>query len=586
MKKNLLIIKQSLKYLYKHNKLCLLCYFLRVILCSIEPLIYVLFSKYIIDSLFPKLLLKKAIILVIIMVSLQFLFSFLGRIISMKIENDAEKILYYQKMEFINHQKNIFYQQTENTSFYDDYYNANEYINRGSNIHIMNQLQIIFSSLLTIVGLIYLLKEVSIIALGLSLIIYFIKIKNKKIYEFEIKNTNSRRKENFYVWGFTNSKYIKENRLFETFPYISKEIDRASIELTKKCVQQFNLSSKYSIIPIILDGILIFIIYFSMVLSFKFRSLTVGDYSMILAAFISFSSTINAIIKASSAINNENFYFDKYNEILKSYELENNKEKIKINKVNSIEFKNVSFQYPNTEVYALKNINLKITGEDFKKISIVGKNGSGKSTFIKLLMKLYSPLEGDIYINDINIKDIPNEDYYSLFSPVFQDYKIYLTSIKNNISFDEDEIIDDELKQMDLYDKILELKYKEKTNISKEFDQEGIDFSGGERQKIAIARALHKKSCITILDEPTASLSSNSENQLYKMVLNCKDNIIFFISHRLSSCRFTDKIIVFDSGMIKEIGSHDELMNLNGIYTQLFLAQAELYRLGGEENEE
>jgi len=117
-------------------------------------------------------------------------------------------------------------------------------------------------------------------------------------------------------------------------------------------------------------------------------------------------------------------------------------------------------------------------------------------------MKLYSPLEGDIYINDINIKDIPNEDYYSLFSPVFQDYKIYLTSIKNNISFDEDEIIDDELKQMDLYDKILELKYKEKTNISKEFDQEGIDFSGGERQKIAIARALHKKSCITILDEP------------------------------------------------------------------------------------
>ena len=201
-------------------------------------------------------------------------------------------------------------------------------------------------------------------------------------------------------------------------------------------------------------------------------------------------------------------------------------------------------------------------------------------------MKLYSPLEGDIYINDINIKDIPNEDYYSLFSPVFQDYKIYLTSIKNNISFDEDEIIDDELKQMDLYDKILELKYKEKTNISKEFDQEGIDFSGGERQKIAIARALHKKSCITILDEPTASLSSNSENQLYKMVLNCKDNIIFFISHRLSSCRFTDKIIVFDSGMIKEIGSHDELMNLNGIYTQLFLAQAELYRLGGEENEE
>jgi len=137
----------------------------------------------------------------------------------------------------------------------------------------------------------------------------------------------------------------------------------------------------------------------------------------------------------------------------------------------------------------------------------------------------------------------------------------------------------------DIQDLKIEIK-KEKTNISKEFDQEGIDFSGGERQKIAIARALHKKSCITILDEPTASLSSNSENQLYKMVLNCKDNIIFFISHRLSSCRFTDKIIVFDSGMIKEIGSHDELMNLNGIYTQLFLAQAELYRLGGEENEE
>ena len=590
MKKNLKIIGQSIKYVFKYSKICLFCYFLSFIFEAIEPLIYVIFSKYIINNLYPELLFDKAFMFVLIMVSLQFFCSFLNGLFLKKIEEEAEKILYIQKKKMIKNQEKIFYEKTENSIFFDDYYHADEYVNRGSNIHILNQIKTILSSIATIIGLIYLLKEVSIIAIAICIIIYFIKlkfinIKNKKVYDYSLKATNQMRKDNFFIWGFTNLKYAKENRLFNTFPYISKRLDEADKSSTKLWYKQLKIDLKYSIVPAIIDGLLIFIIYFSMVLSFKFKGLTIGDYSMLLAAFISFSQTINAIIDAYSAISKENFYFDKYNEVIKLYENTNKANKYIIDKIETIEFKNVSYKYLNSEKYALNNINLKISANDFKKISIVGKNGSGKSTFIKLLMKLYEPTAGDIYLNDINIKDIDNDTYYKLFSPVFQDYKIYNTTIKNNITFSLNESANDDLKKMELLDKVNSLSLKENTNISKEFDQEGIDFSLGERQKIAIARALHKDSLIMILDEPTASLSASSENKLYKMVANLNNKMVFFISHRLSSCRFTDKIIVFDNGNIKEIGSHDELINKNGIYSELFLAQAELYKKGGEEYE-
>lgn len=590
MKTNFKIVKQTINYFIKKDKTCLFIYFIKLILSSLEPLIYVYFSKHIVDNLYPELDIYKAILTVFFMVCLQFICSFILHFISIIIEKKAEKILFEQKKDLIKYQKKILYENTENSKFYDDYYHANEYINRGSNIHILNQLQIIISSIITICGLIYLIKEVSIIALLLSTIIYFIKLKfvnlrNKKIYEFRFNNSHKTRKENFYVWGFTNSCYVKENKLFDTFPYISKEIDRASNNLCKMGVNELNLNTKSSIIPNILDGIMIFIIYFAMAISYKYNNLSIGDYSMILAAFISFSTTINSIINSFSNINNESFYFDKYNEIVNIYNSETKNNINSILKIDTIEFKNVSYKYANSDSYALHNVNLKINSNEFKKISIVGENGSGKTTFIKLLMKLYKPTNGNILINGIDINDIDNEAYFELFSPVFQDFNIYNTSIRNNISFDEQICVNKETKQMDLFDTINKLQLKDMTNVSKYFDQNGIDFSGGEKQKIAICRALHKNSKIIILDEPTAALSANSENSLYKMVLDDKEKIIFFISHRLSSCRFTDRIIVFDNGNILEIGTHNELINNKKIYYKLFNSQAELYRNEGVTNE-
>ena len=244
-------------------------------------------------------------------------------------------------------------------------------------------------------------------------------------------------------------------------------------------------------------------------------------------------------------------------------------------------FENVSFKYPGHDNYVLKNVNLTI--KNGAKLAVVGVNGAGKTTFIKLMMKLYEPSEGRILLNDVDIKEYNREEYFKLFSPVFQNVECFAMPIYQNISFAEEDKTDmnkinEVLEQSGLSEKINSYEKGIHTNLLKIFDKEGIDLSGGEKQRLAMASALYKDGKVVILDEPTAALDALAEDRMYREF----ENMIYgktavFISHRLGSTRFCDKIAMFEDGTIVEEGTHEELMAKNGKYAYMFGIQSQYY---------
>ncbi|MBP3352223.1 MAG: ABC transporter ATP-binding protein [Lachnospiraceae bacterium] len=245
-----------------------------------------------------------------------------------------------------------------------------------------------------------------------------------------------------------------------------------------------------------------------------------------------------------------------------------------------VEFKNVSFQYPGSEQYALKNISLNLNvGE---RLAVVGMNGSGKTTFIKLLCRLYDPTEGEITMNDFNIRKYDYRQYLDIYSVVFQDYHLLAMPLGNNVasaaSWDTEKV-ERLLEEVGFGERYGEMPKKLETPLYKNFDEDGVNISGGEAQKIALARALYKDAPFIILDEPTAALDPIAEAEIYARFDEIVgDKTAIYISHRLSSCRFCDKIAVFHEGEIVQVGTHEELLrDESGKYYELWNAQAQYY---------
>ena len=245
-----------------------------------------------------------------------------------------------------------------------------------------------------------------------------------------------------------------------------------------------------------------------------------------------------------------------------------------------IEFCNVSFKYPTVDTYALKNVSLKIKmGE---RLAIVGENGSGKTTFIKLLCRLYDPTDGEILLNGIDIRKYDYHEYMHIFSVVFQDFKLLAFGLGQNVAagvnYDAATVCDC-LERAGFGARLATLEAGLETGLYKDFDDQGIDVSGGEAQKIALARALYKEAAFIILDEPTAALDPIAEHEVYhRMNEITQGKTAIFISHRLSSCRFCQDIVVFNEGKMIQQGSHDVLVeDVNGKYHELWHAQAQYY---------
>ncbi len=245
-----------------------------------------------------------------------------------------------------------------------------------------------------------------------------------------------------------------------------------------------------------------------------------------------------------------------------------------------VEFRNVSFCYPNTDDFALKNISLKFkVGE---RLAIVGQNGSGKTTFIKLLCRLYEPTEGQILLNGIEISKYDYQEYMHIFSVVFQDFHLLAFPVGQNIAaggvYDRDKV-QSCCRKAGVWERVASMAEGMDTVLYKDLSDAGVEVSGGEAQKLAIARALYRDSAFLILDEPTAALDPLSEYEIYARLNEIvEDRTAVYISHRLSSCRFCDEILVFHKGCLVQQGSHDTLLaQKDGKYRELWDAQAQYY---------
>ncbi|PWM43234.1 MAG: hypothetical protein DBX47_07220 [Clostridiales bacterium] len=252
-----------------------------------------------------------------------------------------------------------------------------------------------------------------------------------------------------------------------------------------------------------------------------------------------------------------------------------------------LRLENVSFKYECAENYCLENINLEIKPKE--KIAIVGNNGAGKTTLVKLIMRLYDTCGGKITLNGTNIKEFNLNSYRNTFSTIFQDHQSFSLTIAENILMHEkadadNDTVTNALKQAGLYEKVNNLELKDETILTREFDDKGVILSGGEYQKIALARVFAKDSGIVILDEPSSALDPLAEYKMYEnMMKACENKSVIFISHRLSSAVLADKVYLIEDGIIKEQGSHRELMQKNGRYAEMFNKQAEYYIETGAE---
>jgi len=311
-------------------------------------------------------------------------------------------------------------------------------------------------------------------------------------------------------------------------------------------------------------------------------SLSIPDFTMYFATVAAFAQWFKEMVEHYAHIRAQNHYIDDIRHFQEQRDSEDDQEKLPLPEAPySIEFRNVSFKYPRTENYVFRNLNLTI--EPGQKLAIVGHNGAGKTTFVKLLCRLYEVEEGEILLNGIPVRKFDREAYFHKFSVVFQDIKPLAFPVAENITLSENGYDEERLwkamEAADIAEKVRKLPLQEKTPMLKILDPEGVEFSGGEAQKVAIARALYKQGDILIMDEPTAALDALAEARIYQGFDKAvHGRTAIYISHRLASTYFCDVIAMFEQGEIVEYGSHDQLMQQNGKYADMFDTQARYYK--------
>jgi ATP-binding cassette subfamily B protein/ATP-binding cassette subfamily C protein len=374
----------------------------------------------------------------------------------------------------------------------------------------------------------------------------------------------------------------KEVRLFDLKDYFADMLYKERCKGDEVSLDYTRNGSNAGILYALSNFIQQFLMYIYLIYMVLFKSLSIGMMTIYMSAVSQFAGAFNGIVNSYMSMEKSGIEIHELMEFMntpiKQYET-GTKEPV-FDDDSTIEFRNVSFKYPGSDAYALKNMSIKMRANE--KLCIVGANGSGKTTFIKLLTRLYFPTEGEILLNGININEYDYEKYQRLFSPVFQDYSLYTLPLRDNIALsneqDEERIIE-LCKKCGLSYLLEKLPNGINTSVYKNFDGEGFEPSGGEGQRIAIARALYHCSSICLLDEPTAALDPVSEYDIYTQFNSMITNkCAVLITHRLSAVQLADKVAVFEKGQLVEYGTHTELHAKGGIYTEMFDKQAQFYR--------
>lgn len=589
MKKNIEVLKYFLKLSRSISKSYLPVLILSSFFKSAAPFLNIIVPKFIIDELLNKQRSEVFVILILLLILGNFAFNIINKFFDGLVTVKNEEIIngFYN---IINEKVvDMDFENVEDPEILDLKERALFAINNeGAIWNLIEDFSKIISQAISIAGLAFIISILNpLIIILIFIIIAFnagIYSKIQKIEFFDNQRSIPSNRAFGYFGTLTADFSLgKDIRLYNMAPLILGKIKEFSSKIIEIGSDLYSTKGKYTGVTNINLQLQIVIVYGYLCYKVIYSGLSIGNFTMYAGAAASFTATVSIFISEFVDIGNQCRNLQLYRDFEARVSV-NDRTGETIGKIKNydIEFRNVYFKYPRSKDYTLKNISIKIhSGE---KLSVVGRNGAGKTTFIKLLTRLYEPTEGEILLGGKNIKEYDYKEYVKLLSVVFQDFKLFAITIKENLTLSDSERVKGKeiieiLEQSGFEEDLKKLPQGIETSVYKYFDKEGIEFSGGQSQKLAIARALYKDAPIVVLDEPTAALDPISEYEIYQEFHKLVGNkTAVYISHRLSSCRFCDKIAVFDNGTIVQYGSHDELIShKDKQYAKMYNAQAKYY---------
>lgn len=583
-------IRYFLPIVFKLSPFTVLSMVLSALLGAFNQFIWIIFPKLIIDELMnpASTSIKKLVIIVVSFVLVRFVVQMLLYIIDDIANYYARKSSLHIDKMLNDKVMKVDYFHVEDPEFIDLMTRAKKGMDEYTNgiysflYAVKGILESIFT-ILGVIGIIFFSKEYVLILISMIGVILntitFGKIQklDKKFNDAFVRH---HRKTYYYNKTITAFRLQKDLRLYHSKKMIQDVCKNHNTTSLGEYKMHSNKIAKihfldtvlmYYITRIFTIGVLAYSVFY--------RQSTIAVFTMLLTAINTLDNSAANFIFSTKQYIQDCQYQNDFIDLMKM-ETVFKEGTYPIEQIDSVEFRNVSFKYPRTDHYILKNVSFKISNKE--KVSLVGLNGSGKTTMIKLLCRFFKVEEGEILVNGMNINYYDYSAYMKLMAIVFQDFKIISFSVKSNVAIleEDQEKLYDALRRAQVLDKVLSLPNKENTYVNKWFDKTGVEFSGGEMQKFAMARCLYKDSCFIILDEPTSSLDPLAEAEIYynfNKIVGKK--LTLFISHRLSSCIFSDRILVLDGASIVEEGKHQELMkNKNGLYANMFTSQAEYYK--------
>ncbi|MBS5114386.1 MAG: ABC transporter ATP-binding protein [Erysipelotrichaceae bacterium] len=451
-------------------------------------------------------------------------------------------------------------------------------VNQNSITQILNLSLEMVKNILNIIAMSIVLfslgyEIIIVLALGTLGSLIVNRLSKKTMVKFYQRLIPINREMNYYLNDMVLPKMQKEYRLFQAKEMVMEKLDNVIKQMDDFVHETYFKSGIYNTLLQMISSIESIIIYALILIKTISLQLTVGEFSLYTSSAISIFNSISSIVEKMSRFLQVMNYLQPIEELFNLDNENNGLNKFNESEINEIRFEDVSFKYPKSETYILKHLNFTIHKNE--KISIVGLNGAGKTTLVKLLCRFYQPTSGKIYINNQDIQQYDIHSYQQMLSCVFQDFQTFAYSLKENI------MPNCKNSQKSLLQQVGLEGIDENIMLNRQFGDDAIELSGGQSQRLAIARAIYKNAPVMVLDEPTSALDPIFENEIYELYNSMiKDKIGIYISHRMSSSKFCDKILVIDKGQVIDFDSHEQLMkNTNSLYYQLYMTQAKNYQI-------
>lgn len=587
----------SIKFTIKNRKNFLVILIIQGICWGANPLIFAYLPKIIIDMLTEKVGMKHMVMIMIFLTLLLILFGIIqdkayhckrSHYLYIKMRLTEERMKKAFAMDYKNLEKPDVLNLMDRARF------ATEGDHDGFGA-IYNNIICAARNLLTIaitVGTIavinpWIIIVICILCYGEYKVLDVTKKVNKRKYTDIMP---PRWRKIAYLNNTTNDfEFAKDIRIYNMRPFINKknrEVNDDAHLISKKMFNRWILCTTGMSGFTLVQNVLL---YTWLIYSVLYQDMSMGNFALYIGIVKAFTDNIVNAFDVIADTKRASLEIDDYRAFLEypdeKYD-DSLGEKVELVDCDIYEFKfeKVWFQYPGQEKYALEDIN--ITIQSGEKLAVVGMNGAGKTTFVKLLMRLYEPTKGRILLNGIDVRRYDKKDYYKIFAPVFQEAECFAMPIKQNISMTieeetEENRVSEALEKSGLERKVNELEFGINTELLKIFYSDGIDLSGGEKQKLMLARSLYKEAEVMILDEPTAALDALAEDRMYKQFNKIvQGKTAIYISHRLASTRFCDNIAMFENGRIVEMGTHEELLLKNQEYRKMYDVQSVYYKEG------